>query len=515
MTDARYALRSLRRTPGFTAVAVLTLALGIGANTAIFSLVRAVILKPLPFRDPARLIAVWDTYLPQYDKLGASVPEIAAWQQQTDLFEDSAWYRYVPFNFTLTAPGADALEIHAAFASPRLLPLLGVEPAIGRAFTPVEPPNSVLLSDRLWQSRFSGDRAVVGRSIQLNGAPYTVLGILPAELKLPDWADVWLPPGPLLGDELTNPVRHSRAWIARLRPGVTRDAAEARIRQVDARLAAENPKTSRGFGVRALGLQEDLTAGLRAPLLLLWGAVALVLLIACANVANLLLSRAGARTREIAVRTAIGAGALRLARQFVTESLILSALGGALGLALAAAALRAFSPEPAPVDLAVLLFLFAVTLATGVLFGLAPVLQSAAVSPALAMKSGALPGGAASRFRGTLAVVEFAIALMLVIGAGLLARSFLHLMHVDPGFDPHGVLTLRLSVPPARDAAALFRRIEQRLHALPGVTAVAAANTLPIVADRATALRFYIPGSPLINPDALPAAQLRLVTPED
>ena len=513
MQDLRYAFRTLARAPGFATVAVLTLALGIGANTAVFSLVHAVLLKPLPFRDPQRLIAVWDTYLPQFPKIGASPAEVQAWQQN-GLFEQTAWYRYVPKDLSLSNPGSEALEVHAGIIDSRLMPLLGVAPVIGRGFTDSESPQSVLLGNRLWRTRFAEDPSVVGKSIRLNEQEFTITGVMPADYQFPDWADLWLPKGPLMGDELTNPVRHSSGFIARLRPGVTEQQAAAALESISRRLAAEHPKTSTGWGMRVSGLQEDLTATMRPALLLLLGAVALVLLIACANIANLLLSRAGSRSREIAVRTALGAGSWRLVRQWITESLVLSFLGGALGLALAAWVLAAASPVPAPLDRSVLLFLAAVSSLTGVLAGVAPVFQTLRSDTNLILKSGAVPSGGSSGTRAALVIVELALAMVLVVGAGILARSFLRLMNVDPGFNPRGLLTLRLSIPPSRNPVSLYHRLDERLRRLPGVQSVAAANTLPLVAARGNATRFHVPGASGINPDALPSANIRAGEPD-
>jgi hypothetical protein len=232
LQDVRYAIRTLLRNPGFTAVALLSIALGIGANTAIFSVVYAVILKPLPFRDPSRLITVWDTYLPLFPKLGVSPPELAGLRQQTDLFEQAAWYRYVPTDLNLTAPGAPTLELHATIVSPELLSTLGVSPALGRAWTDAGAPQSVLLNDRLWKSRFAADPAIIGRSLRLGDREYTVAGVMPSDFQFPKATDLWLPPGTLMGDELTNPVRHPLGFIARLRPGATPGQASARAEGV-------------------------------------------------------------------------------------------------------------------------------------------------------------------------------------------------------------------------------------------------------------------------------------------
>ena len=512
--DLRHAFRTLSRAPGFTAVAILTLALGIGANTAIFSLVHAVILKPLPFRDPSRLIAIWDTYLPLFDKLGVSPPEREALEQQTDLFEQAAWYRYVPQDLNLTLPGSPAVELHATFISARLLPLLGVAPAMGSAFTETGPPQSALLNYTLWKTRFGSSSAIIGRPVRLGDQDFKIAGVMPPDFQFPESTDIWLPQGPLLNDELTNPVRHALGFIARLRPGVTRQQARVRVDTIFGRMAVEHPKTSKGFGIRMSGLQEDLTAHLRPVLLMLWGAVGLVLLIACGNFANLLLSRAGGRTREFAIRTALGAGIGRLVRQLLTESILLAAIGGAAGLALAAWSLSALSPIKAPIDSTVLLFLVGTSIVVGIVFGLAPALEGVRSDPMSAIRSAAAGGGRSAGARGVVTIVEFAFALVVVAGAGILAKSFVRLMQVDPGFSPEGVLALRISWPPSQDPGALFRRMEERLRSFPGVKSIAAANTLPLIASRATALRFNVPGSPLVNPDALPVGQIRAVSPE-
>ena len=233
--DFRYAARAFLRSPGFWAVAAITLALGIGANTAILSLVHTVLLKPLPYRDPSRLIVAWDTYLPQdkllpmFPKIGVAPPELELWQQQHDVFEDTAWYRYVPYEMALSAPGAEALSIHAGFCSTNFLRVLGAPPALGRTFADDEPPNSALISGHLWRTHFAADPGVAGRTVRLNDDIFTVIGIMPAGFSFPDWADLWLPPGPLYGDELTNPVRHAMGFIGRLNPNVTTQQASTRL----------------------------------------------------------------------------------------------------------------------------------------------------------------------------------------------------------------------------------------------------------------------------------------------
>ncbi len=514
MNDFQFAARTLRKSPAFTAIAVATLALGIGANTAVFSLVHSVILKPLPFRNPDSLITVWDSYAPRVEKAGISVAEMNEWQRQTDLLSESAWYRSVPAPLTLTGAGGEASEIQATLISPDFLPLLGVSPALGRAFASTDPANTAILSDRIWRTRFSADPAIIGKSIRMDGGAYAIAGVMPSEFAFPDWADVWLPNGPLMADGLTNPVRHPLGFIARTHPGVTSLAISRRAADLASRLKAANPKTSTGWIMHAAGLQDDLTASVRPALLMLLGAVTLVLLIACANVANLLLSRAAGRAREIALRTALGSGAGRLIRQLLAESLTLSLAGTGLGLLLAEACLRRFSPIAAPLDSTVLWFAAAIACATALLFGLVPAAQILDADPATVIKSNSVAGGGPRRMRAALVIAEFSLALILAAGAGILVKSFLRLMHVDPGFDPSGALTLRLSVPPATPPGPLFHRIADSLLTLPGVETVAATSSLPTAGSRALVSRFLVPESPLSHPDAPPAAQVLFATPD-
>jgi putative ABC transport system permease protein len=518
--DFRYAARAFLRSPGFVAVAAITLALGIGANTAIFSLVHTVLLKPLPYRDPSRLIVAWDTYLPQdrllpmFPKIGVAPPELELWRQQRDVFEDTAWYRYVPYEMALTAPNAEALSIHAGFCSTNFLQMLGAPPSLGRSFADDEPPNSALISDHLWRTHFAADPGVSGRAIRLNDDVFTVIGVMPAGFSFPDWADLWLPPGTLYGDELTNPVRHAVGFIGRLNPNVTTRQASTRLSTLSARLASEHPSTSSGWGMRVSNLQEDLTAKIRPALLMLLGAVALVLLIACSNVANLLLTRASGRSREIAIRSALGAGTWRIARQLFTESILLAAAGGAAGLAVGELGLKQLSPVQTPLDWSVFIFLMAVSLITGIACGVAPVIQTLRSDTNTVIKMGSATGGGASGMRSALVVAELAVAMLLVTGAGILVKSFVRLSHVDPGFSSRGLLTMRLAIPKSRKPDVLFRRIQERVKQIPGVDSFASTNTLPLTPNHGNAGRFNVPGSPLIDPDSLPAGQLRWVSPD-
>lgn len=512
LQDCRYTVRAIRRSKLFFAVILLVLALGIGVNTAIFTVVDAEILKPLPFRDPAKLVTVWDTYLPQFAKVGISPAELEAWQKQTDLFEDTAWYRYVPLDGNLSVSGSEPIAIHAGFASARLFPLLGVSPLIGRLFSPAEDPGSVLISDRLWKSRFAHDADVIGKTVSFNDQPLTIIGIIPSAKQFPEWADLWLPKGPLLADELTNPVRHALGFIARLKPGLREQQASTRLVTLSGTLAAARPKTSSGWGIRISSLHDDLTGNVRpALLLLLWGA-SFLLLVGCANIASLLLSRASARSKEMAVRVALGAGGFRIVRQLLTESIVLSLIGGLAGVAVAQLALRIALPAHPHIAPVVLLFVAVLSLTTGVLFGLAPALQSLRADTQSIIKAGATTSSGLTT-RSILVVIEVTLTMMLVIGASILAKSFVRLLNTDPGFNPNGVLTARLLAPPSQKPEFLFHRLRQKLLEMPGVRDVAITNALPLIADRANTSRFNVPGSPLINSDALPAAQIRTASP--
>lgn len=513
LQDARYTFRAIWRSKAFFALIVFVLALGIGVNTAIFSIVDAEIIRPLPFRNPSRLAVVWDTYLPQFSKVGISPAELQAWEAQKDLFQETAWYRYVPLDGNVSAPGLEPIAVHADFVSMNLFPMLGVGPLAGRMFRTAEDPWSVLISERLWRSRFGSNPEVIGRTIRFNEQQLTVAGVIPAAAQFPDWADLWLPKGPLLGDQLTNPVRHALGFIARLQPGVREEQARSRLTALARELAKEHPKTSTGWGIRVSSLHSDLTENVRPALLVLFCAASLLLLVGCANIASLLLSRASARAKEIAVRIAVGAGALRIVRQLLTESLVLALLGGLAGLVVAKVGLAIALPAHCQLEPAVILFLFLTSLAMGILFGLAPATQSLHTDTQSIMKSGTATSSGMTT-RSALVIFEIALTMMLVTGAGILTKSFVRLMNTDPGFKPEGVLTVRILAPSLQKPEQLFHRIQERFLSLPGVQDVAATNALPLIADRANTSRFSVPGSPLINPDALPGAQIRTASPD-
>ena len=497
--DLKFALRMLRKNPGFTTVAVLTLALGIGATTAIFTIVNATLLKSLPFPNPEKLVRVFETPAERPGSLTSpSVPNFLDWKERNTVFEHIAAVRYPQFAIT----GGPEPERVGGLAVPSdFLDLLGVKPLLGRTFTPEEEQpgrNHVLiLGYGFWQSRFGGDRDVLEKTLQLNDKVYTVVGVLPPT------------PGPYLsGTPLVVPwvaeedrnygYRHAHDLhvVARIRPDVSFEQADAEMDSIARQLAQEHPDSNRDWGLTLVSLHEMTVRRSRTTLLVLLGAVGFVLLIACANVANLLLARAAARETEMAVRGVLGAGRGRLLRQLLTESFLLSALGSSFGLALGWAGIRTLVPFFPPLfprmkeiglDGSVVLFAVGAALLTGVLFGAAPALRLSALNLTEALKQGRTVTGAAGTrwLRGGLVVVEVALALALLAGAGLMVRSFLLLQSVDPGFDTANLFTFRLSLPQSRypDTArttAFFQQLKERLETLPGVRSVAMTSNLPL-----------------------------------
>jgi len=504
MHDLRYAIRQLVRHPGFTFVVVLALGLGIGANTAIFSVVNAALLRPLPYRDSSRLVVVWD----QLVKLGldafpVSYANYLDYRSQNRVFQDVAAFAYAEFNLTV----ADQAErVPGIRVSANLLPMLGAAPAAGRIFTSEENApgrgNVVLLSDSLWQRRFGRDRRIVGKSVVLDGTALTVVGVLPASFSFsagnpaPElWVPVELRPAP-------DRTEGALQLIARLKPGITLQQASAGLRAV-ARGIEDRYHPYRGphgedagYGVTVIPLRDELYGSMRRGLLVLLAAVAFVLLIACANVASLLLARTAVRRREIAVRLSLGAGRFRLARQLLVESITLSTAGGLLGLALAfwgVNALRALMPdslphlENIPLDVRVLGFALAVSLITGVIFGLAPALEGSALALSETLKQAGrgVTGGGSRRIRRLLITGEVALSLVLVIGAGLLIKSFTRLLSVHPGFRAEKLLTARISLSQQtyredRRVAAFYSQLLERVRTLPGVLSVSVVSQLPL-----------------------------------
>ena len=531
--DIRYGLRTLRKSPGFTLVALLTVALGIGANTALFSVVNAVLLRPLPVAGPEALVNVWGTN-PQggEPRENASYPNFADWRAQQTVFAGVAAY----VNTFATLTGDDTPEALDGLAvSPELFQTLGVRPALGRFFTAQETQADkapVVISQEFWRRRFGARADIVGQPVTLDGKPHTVVGVLPAGFKFPfdtvNAKDFWAPLDP--ADEMNTKrgVGYLRV-IARLKPGVTLTQAQAEMDTIAARLAAQYPEHDEGHGLHLVATYEDVIGGVRRPLLVLLGAVGFVLLIACANVANLLLARATRRRREIAVRAALGASRWRVVRQLLTESLLLSLAGGAAGLLLAlwgVDALRGALPEDVPrvreiaLDGRVLVFTLGVAVLTGLVFGLAPALAATRMDVNEALKEGARGTGGwrRNRVRGFLVTAEVALSLMLLVGAGLLLKSFVRLREINPGFNPEHVLTFSVALPEARyenpaEQARFFRELLARTAAAPGVEASAGVFPLPFSGDHARG-NFDIEGRAAENEGDSPNALSYIISPD-
>src|SRR3954470_20128476 len=505
LQDVRYAFRTLRKAPGFTLVAVFALAVGIGGNTAIFSLLDAVRGGALPYRDADRLVLIWGTVLrSKVERRGASYPDFQDWRRQSHSFEDMA--AADTQSMTLIADG-DPERIQTEFVSAAYFSLLGVSPARGRAFRADEddvgkPAPVVVLSDGLWRRRFGGDPQIVGRTLTLNTRVYTIVGVMPQGFTgLSDMAEAWVPFA-LSSPPPSMQQRGNRGFevLARLKPGVTIAAAQADLDAISRQLETAYPDTNGKRAAEVSRLDVELLGELRPALLTLMAAVTFVLLIACANVANLLIARSEARQREIALRTALGAGWPRLLRQLITEGCVLTWLGSIAGLLLAQGAVRlllATSPVTFPSFVApginpqVALFTVAVSLACGIILGLAPAVHGriSRLSEALKDSSRGSDGRRSQRMRSALVVAEVSLAVVLLVGAGLMIRSVRNLVALDPGFDPGAVLMLHASIPrtsmppPAAGAAATpappvvaGRVLLERLRAIPGVAAVAVGN---------------------------------------
>ncbi|MGB2643992.1 MAG: ABC transporter permease [Candidatus Acidiferrum sp.] len=523
--DLRYGARMLRNSPGFTAVAILTLGLGIGANTAIFSLVDGILLRPLPFAEPQSLVSITGTY-----PKGAFV----ALREQMRSVDAAAYFEGHEFNLT---GGGDPVRLSGVLVSADFFSVLGSRPEVGRGFYPGEDQvgqdNFVVLSHTLWQQQFRGDPSIIGRSIELEGIDRQVVGVMPADFRFPSSkTQVWIP----LRDDPRDTVDY---WagdfmpiIGRLRPGATMEQARTEIRIFQSRVSKLFPwpmPANWNADVSVIALRNGVVADVRGRLFLLLGAVGLILLIACVNVANLTLSRAATREKEIALRTAMGAQRGRIIRQLLTESLLLASFGALLGLFLAAeglqllkAALPADTPRltDAHIDWRVLVFTASLAILTGLLFGLAPALHSsrAALVESLKSASRGASGSVSQKLRSSLAIAEVAFAVLLVIAAGLLIRSFVALSHVDPGFRAERILTARITPneafcsDPAR-CVSFYRELLDRLRAVPGITSAALVNTLPL--DGRVAKRsLEIENEPTPPGEDLPLFWMNVITPD-
>jgi predicted permease len=530
--DVRYAARRLARTPGFTLVALVTLALGIGANTAIFSVVHGVLLRPLPFQDPDRLYMVWARHT-STDRYPLQLPEFCDYRDQNKTLESVA--AFGNWNPNLTGDGP-AERVGGLRVSGNFFTTLGVPAAVGRTLAAADDTPGqekvVVLAHGLWQRRFGGDPAIVGRPLTLNGEPFTVVGVMPREFFFPiRTAEIAIPLAP---DR--DPWRQNRAStsflraIARARVGVARAQMTEDLDGILRRLQKEYPASyGSKRGLLAVPYAEEMTRNFSQALWVLLGAVALLLLIACANLANLMLVRATERRRDMAIRQALGASRSELARQLLVESALLSIAGAALGALLArwsVPLLVALSPEALPrardvhVSLPVLLFTLGAAVLAAVVFGLAPALRAARVDPSRDLKAegrGAAGAAERSRTRGLIVASQVALMMMLLTGAGLLWKSFREVMRVDAGFDP-GALTVRLALPrkdygEIAKVSQFYRQLEARVAALPGVTSVAAVNHVPLNGALAST-EYKVADRPPASDDDLPTAQYRMVTPE-
>ncbi len=527
LQDLRHEFRMLRKAPGFTVVAVITIALGIGANTAIFSVVNAVLFNPLPLRQPGQIVRLQELHQRPTNVTGATFRDV---RERNHVFSQVAAYRIFSQNLSDTRQAAPPEQIDTAFVSPDFLPLAATTPFLGTGFTPDQSHKNaggvVILSYGLWQHHFGSDREIVGKLITLHGEPRLVAGVMPMGFSFPEAVQSWAP----LTDDLAFPENrraHLFTILARVKAGVSMEAARADLQAIAAQVQQENHNVDPGFTFLAERLQDNLVSGIRPTLLVLMSAVGFVLLIACANVANLLLSRAVVRQKEIAIRSALGATRFRLARQLLTESVLLGLFGGTAGCLLGLRAVKIlYSAYPGAIprlaspaiNLPVLLFVFAVSLLASILSGSIPAMQATALNLQVQLAEGSRTTGTLRhhRVRSSLVIAEVALAMMLLAAAGLLIRSFSLLQRVDPGFDSTHLAVVRLSLPDSRypelpERTQFVNSVLERLHALPGVQAVAASGTLPFDSVPETDLELeghvYAPGDE-------PSAEILTAGPE-
>jgi putative ABC transport system permease protein len=533
--DIRFAFRMLQRNAGFAFVVILVLALGIGPNSAIFSMISATLLRPLPIEDPARVVIVWETCKQKgFDQVPPSPANYLDWRAQNRSFEDMAAVFAMPdFGLNVTS-GGEPERVPGGRASAGYVNVLGVKPFLGRGFLPEEDrPGGqpvVMVSYGFWQRRLQSNPRVIGQSITVDAQPRTVVGVLPRGVDLFGRVDVWLP---MKIDPSQNERKsHNFGAIARLKPGISLQRAQADMEVIASRLARQYPDTNEGWGVLITPVHEFLSGRIAPVLFILYGAVGLLLLLACANVANLLLARASSREKEVAIRTAIGAGRLRVLRQLVTESLILGLLGGTAGLLLGSwciSLLRGVVPDMLPLlksmslDFRVIAFTFGISLLTGIAFGIFPALKISRTDLNETLKAGGRSlTSSGVRARSVLLVAEVAMALVLSVAAGLLVRSFVRLLAVDPGLRTKGVLTMQLTLPWGRytdgpKRAEFFKSLTQRIEALPGVRSAGAIQVLPfrgnLLNSRVSVWPFQVEGGAPLRAGQEPVADARIVTP--
>jgi putative ABC transport system permease protein len=543
VTDARFGLRTLRKSPSFTAIAVLTLALGIGANTAIFSVVENVLLRPLPYDHPERLVEIWNTY-PGFQAVGESAGDYADFHREARSFSAMGAYAEISQGFNLTSAG-EPERVQASVATSDLFSTIGVRAVAGRTFLPEEDKAGgaavALLTHHYWQRRFGADPSVVGREISLDGQKYRIAGVLPESFHILRSLDMWLP-FPRYQGSLDDHIHHGIVGIGRLKPGVSARQAGAEIETLSRLEGAAYPDSHKNWGTLVRTMEDPSAAKFRATLLVLFAAVGLVLLIACANIANLLLARNAARNREMALRTALGAEPGRLVRQLLTESMLICLCGGAAGLLLAWAGIHALSAlAPAElaairetrIDVPVMAFTIGVCLTAGIVCGLLPAQRARLRDLSGILKQGSKGTGApgSHRIHNALVVAEIALALVPLIGAGLLLQSFRRLLDVAPGFQTDHVLSVQITqaaISPAETAklspdqlialgkqqSLQFDQILQGVEALPGVKSAGGISTLPLARDMREASRFVIEGQPILGSSVRPVAQIRTASPE-
>jgi putative ABC transport system permease protein len=533
LSDVRYAARNLFRRPGFTIIAVITLALGIGANTAIFSAINALLLKPLPFPELDRVVAVWDK-LPSrgVQRNEVTVANYLDWQSQTQSFEQLALYRWWSANLT----GIDPPErIQGFLVTANFLDTTGMKPIMGRNFLPEEnQPGKgavAVITHSLWQRRFGGDPNILNKTITINSITRTVVGVMPERFNFPKGAEVYAPL-PMTPELMKSRGDHSYYVLGRLKPGASIPGAQAELDNITARLEQQFPETNKGWGATIFPIVADTVRTYDTALWIMMGAVGFVLLIACANVANLMLARASGRKKEIALRTALGASRWRIVRQLLTESLIVALIGGALGVLIGfwgIDALRAANPAEASrfapgwyqlgINAPVLLFTLGLSVVSGIVFGLVPALQASRTNLNDSLKEGGRQTSASShRLRSSLVVFEFALSLVLLVGAGLLTRSFLALVKTDPGFNPDHVLTMNLMLPAAKykdqpARAAFYNDLVQRVKTQPGVESAAVVNYLPLGGANSSD-SYLVEGEPEPAPGDENDGRYRVATPD-
>ena len=531
LEDLKFAIRHLLKSPGFTAAAILIMALGIGANTAIFSVVHAVLLEPLPFHDPDRLVQIWhvppQSSFPGMTRFAVSAANFLDWQKQNDVFSEMALYS--GGGYDITGQGKpETLRVGRVTAN--FFSVLGVQPIHGRVFLPQEDQpgrnQEIILTYKLWQSRFASDPNVVGRTVTLDGTPYVIVGVMGPRMTKPDFAQAWTPLG-LTAEETAVRGEHHFLSIARLKPGISISRAQAEMNTISHRLEQAYPADDKGWGATVISMREDLVGDVRTPLLMMLGAVGFVLLIACANVANLIFARVFSRKKEIAIRSALGANRRRLVQPLLTEAVMLSVCGGALGLVIAHFGidllLKFFAdklPRMGDIGLSgsVLWFTLGLSLLTGVLAGLLPALSmiKGDVSESLKQGLGRLDADSSSSItRSALVSVEVALSIVLLIGAGLMLRSLWNLQSVNPGFDPHNTLTAQIEIPrhqfttPAEETQ-FFNQVLQRVRAIPSVEAVGGVDDLPLGGGSNQPVA--VEGRPVVPMSEQPEVSVRVIT---